>query len=195
MRILLSCLFFLGGCGYRWNYEFPNEVRPVIAVPYIHGDEDGALTAEIISRLVSSGIAKVCASKGDFRLQLVIISDCENQIGYRRDPQKIKQNIQKNLLAAELRKTMNVELTLFHGDTENIALGPYKISAWIDFDYVDGDSFQDLTFPGGVAGAPIPVLPFSLGQLEEVGSARLAATNPLYCKLAQKIVDVISREW
>ncbi len=192
--LLSSLLLIASGCGYQWQRDLPLGHRPVIAVPFIPGDEDGLLTGEIISRLASSGLAKVSASKGDYRLALTMIGNCNTQIGYRRDPQKIKNNIQKNLLAAELRKTIDVEVTLFHGSTEDIAYGPYKISAWADFDYVDGDSYQDLTFKGA-SGVSMPVLPFSLGQLEDVESAELAAVKPLYSKLAQKIVDVISAEW
>jgi len=191
---LLSFSFVAGGCGYQWGRQFPEDARPIISVPFIAGDEDGSLTAEIISRLESSGLAKVSTSNGNYRLVLSILGNCKNQIGYRRDRQKIKSHIQKNLVAAELRKTMDVEVILFQGNTENIAFGPYKISAWSDYDYVDGDSYQDLTFPGPT-GAPILVLPFSLGQLEDVESAELAAAKPLYRKLAQKIVDVISAEW
>jgi hypothetical protein len=190
----LLLLLVTGGCGYQWYPELSLGHRPVIAVPFIAGDEEGLLTQEIIARLTSSGLAKVSTSKGDFRLALKTLGSSNTQIGYRRDPQKIKNEIQKNLLATELRKTMDIEVTLFHGSTENIAYGPFTISAWADFDYVDGDSYQDLTFerPSAIFS---PVLPFSLGQLEDRESAELAVVKPLYSRLAQKIVDVISAEW
>lgn len=193
-QLILSSLFCLAGCGYQWHNEFPLNERPVIAVPFISGDEDGSMTQEIVLRLQSSGLARVSSSKGDYRLALEINKDLNSQIGYRRDPQKIKNEIQKNLLAAEQRRTLDVTMTLFCGNTEEIAYGPYKFSVWADYDYVDGDSYQDLAFPSP-SGNPIVVLPFSLGQLEELESAKLAAVKPLYRKLAQKIVDVISAEW
>jgi hypothetical protein len=192
--VFSSLLLCAGGCGYQWRSDFPQGSRPVIAVPFIHDDEDGSLTEEVVLRLQSSGLAKVSATKGDFRLIVTIDKNFNQQIGYRRDPQKIKNEIQKNLISAEQRRTIDVQVTLFHSDTEKIAFGPYKLSVWADYDYVDGDSYKDLTFPGPF-GAPIIVLPFSLGQLEEIESAKLAATKPLYRKLAQKIVDVISAEW
>ena len=194
-RLLLSSgLLFATGCGYQWHSEYSAAPRPVVVVPYIPGDESGLLTTEIISCLQTSGLAKVSATHGDFRLGLKILGERKDQIGYRRDPQKIKNEIQKNLLAAELRKTIDVEVTLFHGNTEEIAFGPYLISSWYDYDFVDGDSYQDLTFPGPL-GVPVEVLPFSLGQLEDLAAAETAASKPLVHKLAQKIVDVISSEW
>lgn len=192
--LLLLSSALLNGCGYHWHSEFPLGRRPLIVVPFIPGDEEGALTAMIIARLETSGLAKVSASHGDFDLAVKLLGDKGTQIGYRRDPQKIKNNIQKNLVCAELRKTVDIEVALLQRGTKHIAYGPYKISASTDYDYVDGDSLKDLTFPGP-GGVLIPVVPFSLGQLEDLQSAELAATNPLYHKLAQKIVDVISSEW
>lgn len=192
--LLSSILLFAGGCGYQWHTDFPEGYRPVIAVPYIQDDEDGSLTEQIVLCLQNSGLATVSASKGDYRLNVQLVKNFNQQIGYRRDKQKIKNEIQKNLVAAEQRRTANVEVTLFQGSSDKIAFGPYRFSVWADYDYVDGDSYQDLTFPGP-SGAPIVVLPFSLGQLEEIEAAKFAATKPLYRKLAQKIVDVISAEW
>lgn len=182
------------GCGYRWHYDYPGHERPTLAVPFIPGDEDGSLTSEIVSRLETSGIVDVTARSGDLRLDVQISQIRSDQIGYRRDPQKIKQQIQKNLLASEQRKTLDAIATIFRKDTDEIVYGPYRISVSSDYDFVDGDSYQDLTFIDA-SGALVEVLPFSLGQLEAIDSAQEAATKPLYRKLAQKIVDAISAEW
>lgn len=189
---LISLLFT--SCGYRWAYNYPEGVRPTLVVPFIRDDEDGSLSAEIISRLENSGLVDVSACKGDFRLDVKILQTCSEQIGYRRDPQKIKDKIQKNLLASEQRKTLDAEVTIYRGQTEEIAYGPYQLSVFSDYDFVDGDSYQDLTFVNK-DGNLVEVLPFSLGQLEAIDSAVEAANRPLYRKLAQKIVDVISAEW
>ena len=87
---------------------------------------------------------------------------------------------------------MTIEVALCQG-TE-VVYGPYRVAADADYDYVDGDSIRDLTFIDS-SGSTITVLPFSLGQLEPKESAALAATKPLYRRLAQKVVDAISSEW
>lgn len=186
--LAVSCV----SCGYRWEPDYPNEIRPSISVPFVQGDEDGTLTAEIVHKLAASGLADVTSKSGDYQLRVSIVNTTLEQVGYRIDPQKIKGEIKKNLLATEGRKTITMEAALY--DKEEVAFGPYKIVADIDYDYVDGDSLQDLTFTNS-AGEFLTVLPFSLGQLESVESAQEAALRPLNVRLAQKVVDAIFSEW
>jgi hypothetical protein len=185
-------LLLVTGCGYHWQGDHPH--LPTITVPYAKGDEDGSLTGEIIETISTSGVAKVKNREADYRLQVEILDNQIDQIGYRRDPQKIKNKIKKNLLASENRRTLKIQATLFRGQTDEIAFGPYLLTADADYDYIDGDSFQDLTFINS-DGILTTVLPFSLGQLESIESAQEAATKPIFRKISKKIVDVISAEW
>lgn len=188
--VLFFFCLILGGCGYRWQ----SENRPTVTVPFVSGDEDGALTNEIVRALSASGLYEVRHRCGDYRLQVSIAASDIETIGYRRDRQKITGEIKKNLVGSEGRRILSAEATLFEGDSDEIAFGPFQIATAVDYDYVDGDSVQDLAFVNS-SGVLITVLPFSLGQLEPVDSAQEAATRPLYARLAQKIVDVISAEW
>jgi hypothetical protein len=181
-------------CGYRWEPDYPSSHRPSVAVPFATGDDDGSLTYEIVQALSSSGLVDVKRSEADYRLQVAVTGLNYEPIGYRRDRQKITGEIIKQLTACEGRKMMAVEVTLYEGNSDRIAYGPYQITDDTDYDYVDGDSIQDLAFINREGNFTV-VLPFSLGQLESVEAAQEAATRPLYQKIAQKIVDVISSEW
>ncbi len=163
-----------------------------MTVPFIAGDEDGRLTAEVIRTLAASGLVDVVSSGGTYELQVAINQNGSENIGYRIDPQKVDGKVRNNLLACEGRKTMGIEATLYRG--EEIAYGPYQLTSHAEYDYVDGDSIQDLTFIDA-AGIVVTVLPFSLGQLESVEAAQEAANRPLYSRIAQKIVDAISSAW
>lgn len=189
---LLALLSLLTACGYRWQPEYPHAIRPSVTIPFIAGDEEGLLTTEIVSALSASGLVDVVSFGGDYQLNISILNSSTENIGYRVDPQKVDGKIRKNLLASEGRRTMTIEATLCKGD--QISYGPYLIAADAEYDYVDGDSIQDLTFVNP-AGTLVTVLPFSLGQLEPVESAQAAACKPLFNHLAQKIVDAISSEW
>ena len=192
-RALLS-FSLLTSCGYRWQPEFPDSARPTVTVPYVIGDEEGQFTAEIIGALSRSGLVDVLNYGGDYTLQIAILASGSETIGYRRDQQKVDNKKMRNLLAVEGRRNMTIEAILYKGGTEEIVSGPYKISSGAEYDYLDGDSIQDLTFIGP-DGNLITVLPFSLGQLEPSESAQEAAAKPLYTRLAQKIVDAIASVW
>ena len=189
-NLLIS--FSLASCAYRWEPNYPNGIRPSISVPFVSGDEDGRLTAEIIRTLGSSGLADVVSSEGNYRLQVSILSNSVENIGYRQDPQKVDGKVRSTLLASEGRKTIAIEAALYRGD--EIVYGPYQIASDAEYDYVDGDSIQDLTFINPT-GTLVTVLPFSLGQLESIESAQDAVARPLYSRLAQKVVETISSEW
>ncbi len=150
------------------------------------------LTAEIIAAVGSSGVAEVRAQGGDYTIQVAIVSDATDKIGFRIDPQKVDKKVRNNLLATEGRRTLTIEMFFCLGG--EIVKGPYRLTASADYDYVDGDSIQDLTFVNP-AGETLTVLPFSLGQLEPNESAAMAATRPLYKRLAQQVVDAIASEW
>ncbi len=165
-----------------------------ISLTFIEGDEDGALTRAIVSRLYSVGISTTSASQAKFRLDVQLMPGTNDQIGYRKDRQKVGGKVRKDLVACEGRRNLSVEVSLYDCIREQIVRGPYILFADQDYDYVDGDSLRDLIF-FNKAGQQETVLSFSLGQLESNEAAVAAASRPLYAQLAQKIVDSISSEW
>jgi hypothetical protein len=165
-----------------------------VAIPFVSGDEQGVLTAEIASALADAGLARISSQNPQYRLHVSILKQNNETIGFRRDQQKVHAGVKKNLLATEGRRYLETEVIFYRGDTDEIAWGPYHLKTDANYDYVDGDSIQDLTF-FSPAGVLTPVLPFSLGQLESIESAQEAATLVLYRRLAKKVVDVISVEW
>jgi hypothetical protein len=189
---LLLLLSSLLSCGYRWEPDYSHATRPTLNIPFISGDEDGFLTHAITKALGASGLVEIVSSDGDYQLQVLLLDNQSDKIGFRIDPQKIDGKVKKRLLAAEGRKTIIVEATFLKN--EKPIYGPYKITADADYDYVDGDSLQDLTFIT-TKGQVETVLPFSLGQLEPWESAQEAARSPLFESLGQKMVDLVASLW
>jgi len=189
LSFLLLSAFFIG-CGYHWtsNPSFIN--RPTIAVPFVKGDNDGSLTEAIVYALSSSGVAQVKQGAAQYQLQVSIVDSNSQTIGYRRDRQNISGKIKKNLVAAEGRKILVVECILYEQNGDKIASGPIRLQADSDYDYLDGDSLQDLAFINPL-GMQQTVLSFSLGQLEPKEAAEEATKRPLNIKIAKKIADVV----
>lgn len=190
----LLLLLSLSSCGYRWQPEYPLEQRPSLSVSFVPGDKDGSFIHEIASALSISGLVDVCHRGGEYRLEVSIVGADAETIGYRFNPQKVSGEVSTNLVATEGRRSMTIEATLYEGTSDRIAYGPYRITEKADYDFLDGDSLEDLTFQSR-AGVLTTVLPFSLGQLEPREAAVDAATRPLYARLARKIVDALSAEW
>jgi hypothetical protein len=115
-------------------------------------------------------------------------------VGYRRDKQKISGETKKNLVAAEERRVLTVELALYEISSDRVVYGPIRLDAEADYDYLDGDSMQDLAFKNPL-GIQQTVLPFSLGQLEPKEAAHEAVARPLYEKIAKKIADAVLDGW
>ncbi len=184
----LCALLCLTGCSYKWS---SSQDLPSLSVSYIQGDEDGSLTAEVIRTLSASRIAQVIPGRGTLQLQVTLTSSQNQTIGYRRDKQKISGEIKKNIVSREGRKSLSAEISLIERTSQKVVFGPYTVTAESDYDYVDGDSIQDLSFVNS-KGLPTTVLPFSLGQLEPIEAAQEATTKPLYRNLAQKMKDALT---
>lgn len=185
-------VIIFSSCGYRWVPDLADEARSTISVPFVEGDGDGSLTQAIVYALSSSGMADVRQTGAHYRLSVSIIHSESQTVGYRRDRQKISGEIKKNLVSAEARKTLAIEATVYEKD--KIVCGPIRLNADSDYDYLDGDSMQDLAFINPL-GAQQTVLPFSLGQLEPKEAAEEAAMKPLNAKIAKVLVDAIFNAW
>ena len=133
-------------------------------------------------------MAEVRQTHARYRIQAAIVQAENQTVGYRRDRQKVSGESKKNLIASEGRKVLVVEASLY--EKEELIYGPVRIEADAVYDYVDGDSIQDLTFINP-KGDLIVALPFSLGQLEPVDAAEEAAMRPLNARMARKIIDVL----
>lgn len=190
MQRALIFLLFLSSCGYRWDDSTPRS----LSIPFVAGDEDGTLTAELIRAFASSTQANVVLSDGRYRLEVSIASQPNEIVGFRIDSQVNNGKQQKNIVADEGRCLLLADVCLYDSETDEQILGPCRVAADVDYDYVDGDSFQDLTFIDS-EGKTQTILAYSLGQLESPESAREAGARPLYRKLSRKIVDLISSHW
>ena len=185
---LFMVFLLVAGCGYQWQDP---EHLPTLSIPLVSQDEDGLLTAELMEAMSKSGSAKVVSEGGEYTLKVCVLGEKTEKIGFRVDPQKIDHKIREHLLATEARRCLDVDVFLYQG--EKLVFGPYRIQSSAEYDYVDGDSIQDLAFVDR-SGNLIPVLPFSLGQLEPSESASLAASSSLYKDLARKVVHGVCRK-
>jgi len=187
-RICVLVLLFLSGCGYRIEEGKDAEDPIAIRVPYVEGDVDGLMTQAITRELATSGYFRPDGQDAHFTLKVAIRSLGNDGIGYRYDRKEKSGGLQHNLVGAENRRTVHVDVTLIDERTEEVILGPTSVSADEDYDFVGVHSLRGLTFINA-QGERQTSLSFSLGQLDSIEGAQDDALSPLFKRLAQKIVD------
>lgn len=190
MKTLFFFLLLLcASCGYRFDPS-DEEVHATrtITVPYVRGDEEGQLTSALIYALSSSGQFRYVRSGGDLILNVGIASDGDERIGYRYDRHGPQSKRRHRLQPVENRRLMAVEISLIDNNTNEILIEPMRVTAAVDYDYVDPNSLRDLTVETAGGGVQKSIT-FSLGQLDSIEGAHDSSSTLLYRVLSQKIVD------
>lgn len=184
----LACivlLSLLSACGYRFDTSAPITV----SIPYVVGDNEGAMTNALISALSNSSNFRYTTGKGDWILKAKITGSIHDRIGYRYDRDPKSGKLRDNVIGIENRRAITLEVSVIDANSEHQILGPQILQATADYDYVDPNSLQDLSFIDPSTGSRLTSIAFSLGQLDSVGSAGEDVMYPIYQKLAQKIVE------
>ncbi len=181
---LLLCL---SSCGYQYRGQEDSSQAVLLQVPYIPGDVDAMLNNELVYHLTASGFATCVRSGGDFILDVEILSDEQDRIGFRYDRDNPKGHLEKNLLGVEARRSIRAKLSIRDAISGRYVVKPKEIFACVDYDYTDPGSPRDQLF-----AQSIPMMQFSLGQLDSKEGAYDTAARPLFRSLAQKIVTEFS---
>lgn len=191
MFLITLCSLLLSGCGYHVDDGNVASHFPTISVSYFSGDQDGMLTDAVIKGLSTSGEFQYVSRGGTVSLTGAVISDTTLHIGYQYDRHPVSGIRINRLVPNEGRRKIKVRISIIDTRSQKVLYGPFEISAYSDYDFVDSDSLQDTSFinPTGVRES---VLFFSLGQLDSMEGAKAASRIPLHDRLAVKIVEGIS---
>jgi hypothetical protein len=172
--LLCGCQYQLGSGDLAYHYE-------TLSIPYIEGDEDGDLTAQIIKTLSVSGPLRYHPEGGQLILKAKIIDKRDDSIGYRYDRTR-EGRIKHYIVPTETRLQESIELEVVEAATGKTIRGPTRIWGSLDFDH-DYYSMKNR------------VNVFSLGQLNDVDAARDMAVHPLNRVIAEKVVDYLNNSW
>jgi hypothetical protein len=188
-------LLILTGCGYRFQDQKSSDGPLTISIPYIKGDDEGQLNTELARVLSNDPHFEYRQNGGAVVLEVAVIADGNDRIGYRYDRNPTSGKRRKNIVGTENRRTLTAEVKLIDTYTQEVLIGPVHVKARADYDYINPNSIRDLTFISS-SGKTETVIDFSLGQLDSVEGAHDDSSVPIYRQLAQKIVDgVVSQGW
>ncbi len=184
------CALLLFSCGYQFSPSTYEGEKISISIPYIQGDPSALFNNALASSLAQSGRFHCLQSGGDFTVEVVLLSDTNDRIGYRYDRDDVTGSRKPNVLGIENRRYIIAQVTVYDAHSAGIVLGPLPIKAFVDYDYVDYGSPRDLNTH--TSNGMIPTIQYSYGQLNTVEGAHDDASVLIYQKLSDRIVDVIS---
>jgi hypothetical protein len=187
---LVLCLFL----GCRYQFESGSDDKVVICVPYIRGDIQGQLNQMLIREISTcNGFKYSC--NAPILLHITILEDKDEPIGYRYDRNTSSQTLRKNIVQIENRRLITAEIQLINQESNCVILGPFKVKANADFDYINSDVLADavVVLPNQKTQRMID---FSLGQLDSVEGAHNDSAQVVYEILARKIVEaLLAQKW
>src|SRR5258706_12209157 len=113
----LTCLFVLSiflasGCGYHFEGNKVEGRTVTIAIPYIKGDLDGQLNAELLRALSSSGYFDCVQSGAELTLEASLTAEGDDRIGYRFDRNPESGQLRDNIVGTENRRAISVNVSL-----------------------------------------------------------------------------------
>lgn len=185
-KLSLICLLFfsfgsLTSCSYQLGRGDLASSYRTISIPYVEGDMDGDLTAEIIKEISVKGGFRYVPCGGDLLLKVELLELRDENIGFRYDRKK-KGELRKAIVPAETRFVTIAKVTLLDSSSHQVIRGPVRIRASVDFDHTDYSNRHGVNI-------------FSLGQLNDIDEAYDAALRPLNRHLAENIVDYLMMSW
>jgi len=177
----IFCCMFLNSCGYRFGCGGVLCQYESICVPYVEGDHDGHLTAELIKEFEASGVIKYCHQAADVVLEVKLLDFREENIGFRYDHDSTG-NLTDNVIPSETRLTVLAEVIVTERCSHESIFGPDLISTSVDYDH---------DYYSNHGGANV----FSLGQLNDIDLAQQMAYRPLVRALARRITEHVINNW
>lgn len=187
--LFFSFLALCSGCGYHFQGGVKDDPS-TISVSYIKGDDSGRMNAMLGYQLATLPHLEYRKDGGVLDLQVTLLGDDDQRIGYRYDRNPSTGRRRKNIVGIENRRIVVAEVKLVDTRTEKVLMGPVQIVGRADYDYIDPNSIRDLTFTNS-EGKTATVMNFSLGQLDSVEGGHDDAGVAVYRQLAQKIGDAL----
>lgn len=179
--------FCFSSCGYHFREVASQEAVASISVPYIEGDMEGKLTACIIKELATHPSYQYKSRGASCFLHVEVIKNEDEQVGYRHDRLESTAALLNRLVPVEGRKKMRLRAQLQETGTGKVLAGPFEVSAYKDYDFVNFDTYKELAFVD-IQNQPFSTLAYSLGQLDSIEGAKEAAIQSVYIELAKKLL-------
>jgi len=181
MRHWALMLLLLSGCGYHFGQGSLISEYCTISIPFAVGDRDGDLTAALVKEMSRSAPLEYTCGEGDLTLLVTVVDIYDEHVGYRYD-RKNDGRLKKSLIPVETRIYAVVDVTVMQTCSGCEVVGPARLKMYVDFDHDYYSVFDDVNVT-------------SLGQLNDIDTARDSVYHPLNRAIAEKVVDYVNAAW
>ncbi len=189
---LFICMSLLCGCGYSMQGSSNSAEALLISIPLIQEDDDGILRSCLARSISETGKYRYTSNKSLNELIVTFEKEYVDTIGYEWDVNAATGINLERLYPDEGRKTVIATVTLLDSRTKQPIIEPFKVSAQVNYDFVNPVALNDIEFKD-MWGRKQTTLQYSLGQLDSEEGARSASQEPLYQELAKKITEGLRR--
>lgn len=179
-RLDFFACILLSSCNYHFGSGSLSESYSTLSVPIIAGDQKGELTSNVIKEVAQSGAFEYSPNNGQLILKIKLEEFEEENIDYCYD-RKRSGKLKKSTIPIQTRVNAAAEVSVVVAATGKPILGPTIVRASTEFDHTYYATYNDINV-------------FSLGQLNDIDTAREAAMEPLNRHLAKAIVDWLLSE-
>ena len=176
--LLLSPLVLTLSCGWHLQTSDISQNEQTISIPYVVGDREGLLTAELVQQFEQGGVFKYTSDGGTYTLCVEVLDTKSQNIGFRYNPRRFETGIKKQLIPSETRRRALAKVSLIETATQKVVSGPALITGACEFDH-QNYSINNRTNR------------FSLGQLTDIDTTYESINIPLYRSLAVNICQYI----
>lgn len=184
---LMALVVLFSSCGYHVKALKPKS-ETTFAVKSFLEDRQGRFKEEII-KAASSNSWNYCTEGSRYIIECSLGEASCVQVGYRYDRYEPTSQIINRLIPIEGRKKINVCVSIEDTHLGKI-FGPFALEGRSDFDFVNYDTYKDLSFIDS-AGRAQSSLAYSLGQLDANEGAEEAALSNCYKSIAAQIRDLL----
>ena len=192
--VMLSLLALsLSSCRYKSaTLNINGDSVITTAIPVIKDDPEGYLRNYLAREMATTGSIYYKDTGAKYKLVVSVVTDRNSKISFLWDRDPVTNENLRVFYPAEGMREVVAKVELINIKTEDAVIEPFFISASADYDFVNPTVLDTVEFRDALGGDE-SILQYSLGQLDSEEGAKTESYNPVYHRLAKKIVGRLMR--
>lgn len=162
------------------------------SIAVIKKDPQGYLRNYLAREMATTGSLYYKDTNAKYTLKVSIEEDTNSKITFLWDRNPVTNENLKVFYPSEGMHEVVAKIELVDTQTGDAVIEPFFLNASADYDFVNPTVRNSVQFRDALGGEE-SILQYSLGQLDSEEGAKEASYNPVYQRLAKKIVNRLIR--